>query len=312
MRRSHRSTDWPAAFLQSLKSEMGYSDHTIASYGFDLEQFGRHLSRPLLTATSRDIAKFIAQRLESGISPMSARRQHAAIRSFYYFVVNEGGIKGNPTRFLRAPKAHRPIIRRINLEEIESLLAAIGTEKALDLRDRALILTAYGSGLRVSELAHLRMSDIDFVHAVAKVRLGKGRKDRLVPLNAREIEALRIYLGKGRPRLAADPDNERLFIGGHGNGKRGRPLTRQRIWQVFAGISRQTLKRCVSPHKFRHAFVTDTINGGAEPRTVQAMAGHANFSTTMGYMHTDLERIRTHYLKSHPRAIEDDTNATHH
>ena len=128
---------------------------------------------------------------------------------------------------------------------------------------------------------------------------GKGQKDRFVPLNNREIAAMQTYIEKGRPKLAAMPDNNLLFIG-----RRGKQMTRQRIWQVFTELSQRVLGRAVSTHKFRHAFVTDTINGGAEARVVQHMAGHAYVSTTMRYMHSDLERVRTLYLKFHPRELE--------
>ena len=153
---------WIEQFLEYLKAERAYSDHTVEAYRMDLEQFLQYRpGKDLLRATSQDIAKFVAMRLDSAMSPISVRRQFAAIRSFYGFVLNEEGLTHNPTRCIRAPKAHRPMVRRVSSEEIEKLLASLGTEKARDLRDRALILAAYGSGLRVSELAALRIRDVD-------------------------------------------------------------------------------------------------------------------------------------------------------
>jgi integrase/recombinase XerD len=126
--------------------------------------------------------------------------------------------------------------------------------------------------------------------------VGKDGKTGGCPLSPPEIEAIRLYLEKARPRFAQEPDNGTLFIGHHGES-----LTRQRVWQVLTGISTRVIDRAISPHKYRHAFVTDTINGGAEPRVVQTMVGHASVRTTMEYMHFDLERTRAEYLKSHPR-----------
>ena len=136
-----------------------------------------------------------------------------------------------------------------------------------------------------------------FTIRVKQVRLGKGQKDRIVPLNAMEMDAFRLYLEKARPRFAKQPDNGVLFIGRRSGG----PLTRQRLWQILTEISTQVVGRAISPHKFRHAFVTDCINGGASPRTVQTMVGHASVTTTQNYMHSDLERTRAEYLKSHSR-----------
>ena len=291
--------EWLTGFLEYLRIERAYSKHTINAYRSDLEQFRKHLGSDLLKVNSNDVAKFIVGRLESGTLPRSMGRKLASIRSFYGFMLNEEAVTSNPTRFLRSPKAHRPLIRQVTRDEVEKMLRAISTDRTLDLRDRALIFAAYGSGLRVSELVSLRMADIDFQHLVAKVRLGKGQKDRYVPLNEREIESIKLYLEKGRQKLAANPDNDLVFIG-----HSGEQLTRQRVWQIFTRLAERVLHRRVSPHKFRHAFVSDTINGGAQARAVQHMVGHAQVSTTMGYMHFDFARVRDQYLKSHPRELE--------
>lgn len=291
--------EWLMQFLEYLRTERAYSEHTINAYRMDVEQFRNQFGTDLLKAGSNDVAKFIVGRLDSGTSPRSMRRKLSAIRSFYGFVLNEEGLTRDPTRYLRGPKAHRPLVRQITRNEVEQLLSSIGTERALDLRDRAMVFAAYGSGLRVTELARLRIPDLDFQHGVAKVRLGKGRKDRFVPLNQREIEGIRLFLEKGRPRLAHGLVNDVLFIG-----HSGKQLTRQRVWQIFTEVSDRILGRFVSPHKFRHAFVSDTINGGAPPRAVQHMVGHARVRTTMHYMHSDFERVRDHYLKAHPRELE--------
>ena len=288
--------DWISQFFGYLREERGYSEHTLSAYGSDLNQFRAVLGKDPLHASTDDIRQFILGCLESGVSPTTARRKTSTLKSFYQFVFAEGGIAQDPSHHVRAPKAPDVVIRQVTRAEVDQILASVGTDHALDLRNRALVYMAYGSGLRVSELASVKITDVDFQRGVAKVRRGKGQKDRWVPLSAPEMEAIRLYMEKARPRFAAEPDNGVLFIG-----RRGEPLTRQRLWQVLTGISEPVVGRTVSPHKYRHAFVTDTINGGADFRVVQKMVGHASVKTTMGYMHFDLERTRAEYLKSHPR-----------
>jgi site-specific recombinase XerD len=287
---------WLSRFIDYLTDERGYSAHTISAYEHDLGEFRYALARDLLAASTDDVHKFVLGLLESGLSPKSARRRLSAIRSFFRFVFEEGGLPENPTRHIRSPKAFNTIIRPITREEVDQTLASIGTDRALDIRNRALVYVAYGSGVRVSELTRLKVADINFSLGVAKVRLGKGQKDRLVPLNQLEMDAIRSYLETARPRFAREPDDGLLFIG-----RGGRQITRQRLWQIMTGVSLAAVGRSISPHKYRHAFVTDTINGGAGYRVVQKMVGHAHVKTTLDYMHDDPERIRAEYLKSHPR-----------
>jgi site-specific recombinase XerD len=288
--------DWISQFFGYLREERGYSEHTLSAYESDLDQFKASLGKDPLKASTDEIRKFVLACLESGASPKTARRKLSAIRGFLQFAFGEGGIERDPSRHIRAPKAFDAVIRPITRSEVDQILASLDTDRPSDVRDRALMCAAYGSGLRVSELANLKIADVDLEKGIAKVRRGKGQKDRWVPLSPPEIEAIQLYLEKARPRFAQDPDNGTLFIG-----RRGEPLTRQRVWQFLTRISMRIVGRAISPHKYRHAFVTDTINGGAEPHVVQTMVGHASVRTTMEYMHFDLERTRAEYLKSHPR-----------
>jgi integrase/recombinase XerD len=290
---------WLTRFFLYLTEELGYSKHTLIAYRMDLEQFrGSLLDRDLLGATTDDVRSFILARLDSGLSPKSTRRKLSSIKTFFKFVYGERGIEHDPTKHIRAPKAFNTIIRPITLPEVEQVLAAIGAERPLDLRNGALVHVAYGSGLRVSEIVRLKVADLDFINCVAKVRLGKGLKDRFAPLGPREIEAIRAYMEKARPRLVREPDIGYVFVGKHGE-----ILTRQRIWQILVRLSKQTVHRAISPHKYRHAFVTELINRGASYRVVQEMVGHASPQTTTRYMHSDLERVRKEYSQSHPRGI---------
>jgi integrase/recombinase XerD len=291
-----RATGGRAQFMEYLATERGYSENTISAYESDLDQFSEAMAKDLLSASTEDIREFILGRLEAGVSPKTARRKLSAIKSLFQFAHGEGGIDQDPSRHIRAPRAFDAIIRPITRAEVEQILASLNCDEPLDIRNRALVYVAYGSGLRVSEIVSLKTADVHFQQSIAKVRQGKGRKDRFVPLNQLEIEAISLYMDRARARFAKEPDNEILFIGRYGE-----PLTRQRLWQILTRISGRIVGRGISPHKYRHAFVTDTINGGAGSRVVQKMVGHASVKTTMDYMHSDLEHIRAEYLKSHPR-----------
>lgn len=285
-----------AQFMEYLATERRYSEHTLSAYQSDLDQFSAALAKDPLSASTDEIRKFVRGCLEAGSSPKTARRKLSAIKHLFQFAHGEGQIDQDPSRHIRAPRAFDTIIRPITRAEVEHILASLGTEHPLDLRDRALVYVAYGSGLRVSEIVNLKTADVHLQQSIAKVRQGKGQKDRFVPLNQLEVEAISLYLDKARPRFVREPDNGVMFIGRYGD-----ILTRQRLWQVLTRISARIVGRGISPHKYRHAFVTDTINGGAGSRVVQKMVGHASVKTTMDYMHSDLEHLRAEYLKSHPR-----------
>ena len=291
-----QAPNWRSQFRDYLTSERGYSEHTLSAYESDLNQFSEALAKDLLGASTDEVRKFILGCLEAGVSPKTARRKLSTIKSFFGFVFAEGGLPKNVAGHIRAPRAFDTIIRPITRAEVEQILAALSSDHPLDVRNRALVYVAYGSGLRVSEIIRLKTDDVNFQQSIAKVRQGKGQKDRFVPLNQLEIEAISLYLNKTRPRFAKQSDNGVLFIGHYGE-----PLTRQRLWQILTEISSLVVGRAISPHKYRHAFVTDTINGGAGSRVVQKMVGHVSVTTTMEYMHSDLEHLRTEYLKSHPR-----------
>jgi integrase/recombinase XerD len=296
------SGSWADQFSRHLSEERSYPPNTITAYGTALEQFRSAINKPLLKATPDDIRNFIAAILARGGSGQTARLKLYAIRGFYKFVYLENGLPRNVGRSAHTPKVQQQIVRPITGAEVDKLLGSLGTNTPRDIRDRAILYVAYGSGLRVSELIALRLCDLDIAHSIVRVNCGKGQKDRLVPMNEMETNALDLYLREARPKLLSGaPETDVLFIGGRG---RGHALTRQRVWQLLTRISKAVVGRPISPHKFRHAFVTDTVNGGADIRVVQAMAGHSSINTTQRYLHSDLERLRREYLKAHPRGGE--------
>jgi site-specific recombinase XerD len=192
---------WLSQFMDYLTGERGYSAHTISAYKQDVGKFRDALAKDLLVASTDDVRKFVLGILERGLSPKTASRKLSAIKGFYHFVFEDGGLPQDPTRHIRSPKAFKTIIRPITHAEVDQTLASIGIDRAMDIRNRALVYVAYGSGVRVSELSRLKVADIDFSLAVAKLRLGKGQKDRLVPLNQPEMDAIRSYLETARPRF---------------------------------------------------------------------------------------------------------------
>ena len=292
-----QDTGWLRRYFEHLVTERGLAPNTLESYRRDFADFTDLVVDPLQASTD-DIRAFIVARLNKDLSPRSVRRQVSAVRGFYQFVFNEGGRPDDPSRYVRAPRAHRTIVRPTTRQEVDSMVEFIGANDPLSLRNRALLYAAYGSGFRATELINLQIADLHFAHQVAKVRKGKGLKDRQVPMNTLEMEAIQLYLANGRPKLIAGASHDVLFVA-----KGGEPITRQRLWQIMTNISNDVVGRLISPHKYRHAFVADNVNGGAGFRTVQKMVGHASVTTTMGYMHSDLHRIRTEYLRTHPRGV---------
>jgi integrase/recombinase XerD len=290
---------WISNFTAYMTVECGASEHTKAAYESDLAQFLEYVGKPMKAVKGDDIRAFIINRIDAGVCPRSVRRKVSAIKSFYGFVFAERGMRVDPTKTVRAPRAFKPVVRPITSEEVEHLLATIGTERALDIRNKAIIYAVYGSGFRASEVIRLTLNDLNFTDSVAKVRLGKGQKDRYVPLNDKERAALQLYLEQARPKLANEDSKKFVFLG-----RNGTPFTRQRLWQILTTLSIPVLGRAVSPHKYRHAFVSDLINADAEIRIVQSMVGHKSVLTTMGYMHDDIHRIRRLYLKAHPRGTQ--------
>lgn len=290
---------WICNFIAYMRMERGASDHTVIAYEIDFAQFIEFAGKSMKGVTGDDIRAFIGNRIEAGVIPRTVRRKVSALKSFYGFVFAERGIRADPTKTVRAPKAFKPVVRPVTLKEVDLLLKVTGTRNALEIRDRAIIYALYGSGFRASEIIRLTFKDLNFTDSVAKVRRGKGGKDRFVPMNEDECAALRLYLEQARPKLANERSGNFVFLG-----RNGTPFTRQRLWQILTNRSAPVLGRRVSPHKYRHGFVSDQVNGGAEIRIVQSMVGHKSVLTTMGYMHDDVNRIRQFYLKAHPRGTQ--------
>jgi len=291
-------------FLGYLEFERGLSRNTLEAYRTDLLQFGRWLAAHDLSAdtvTGREVSDFVAD-LAAGngkppASPATIHRKAACLRSFYRHLRREGVRDSDPTATITSPRRGRKLPRVLSRDEINKLLAAPrGTEPAA-LRDRALLELMYACGLRASEAIGLELSDLDMDEHVLRAR-GKGSKERIVPVGTAAIDALRIYLERGRPKLVRGAAEAHLFVN-----FRGGPLTRQGLYKIVRRHAAAVdLADRMSPHTLRHTFATHLLAGGCDLRSVQEMLGHADVATTQLYTHLSSDRLKDVYFKAHPRA----------
>lgn len=301
---------WIDQFISHVEFERGLSANTIAAYRRDLalwRSFCAERAKDPGGVRPEDVTEFL-ERLRSGappatkpLAPSSVARTVACMRSFHRFLYGEGCIGADPTAKVGTPKRSRSIPKAISLAEVERLLS-LPDASVLGRRDRAVLETLYGSGLRISELVGLDVDDVDLDEGLVLVRAGKGGKARRVPVGRAQHGALSGYLALSRPELA------RRAHGDRGRGAlvlnaRGARLSRQGCWKLLqAYAARAGLTRRVSPHTLRHSFATHMLDAGADIRVVQELLGHASLSTTQIYTLVSNRRLREVYLASHPRA----------
>ncbi|HFD79931.1 MAG TPA: site-specific tyrosine recombinase XerD [Gammaproteobacteria bacterium] len=286
-------------FADALWMENGLSDNTLAAYRRDLWALGAWLTErgtSLERARSEDLLAFLASRYRDGTALRSNARLLSSLRRFYRYLLREGRRSDDPTTHIESPKMDRPLPHTLSEAEVEALLAAPDVASAVGLRDRAMLELLYASGLRVSELVSLDADRLNTGQGVVRV-LGKGNKERLVPVGEEALGWLARYLREGRAPLLKGGHSERLFISRKGTG-----ITRQAFWYrirryaVTAGI-----RGHLSPHTLRHAFATHLVNHGADLRVVQMLLGHSDLSTTQIYTHVARERLRQIHEAHHPR-----------
>ncbi len=294
-------------FLNHLEAEKGSSDNTVAAYRNDLTQFydfvtaGGRLHDGAWEELSRDdLINYILWLKEREYASATVARKVAAMKSFCGFLVRSGAIEDNPAEELDSPKVKKQLPTTLTPDEVEKLLAlpAQGGNTPKALRDTALLEVLYATGMRVSEVAGLALDDLDLDGGTVRC-VGKGDKERVMPLYAEACRAVGQYVEKGRPALAGHgEDDSTLFLN-----PRGEKLTRQGLWLIIKAYARQLgLEDRVTPHTLRHSFATHMLNGGAGLREVQKLLGHANISTTQVYTHVTRERLREVYDGAHPRA----------
>jgi integrase/recombinase XerD len=286
-------------FLQSLRVEEGASPLTVSAYGRDLRRLAAFLAtrrRTLETARSGDVAAHLSGLHTAGLGARSLARNIAAIRSFYRFARATGRLTYDPAALVEGPRPPRRLPRALSRAAARALVEAAHGNAPRALRDRALLELLYGSGLRASEIVGLRLADVD-LHGQFLICRGKGARQRLVPVGGEARRALSAYLTGARPGSVMEPDPGTVFLN-----HRGRPLSRQGLWEIVRRHARLIGLARAFPHALRHSFASHLLEGGADLRSVQALLGHADIGTTEIYTHLPSEAVRTMYRKFHPRA----------
>jgi integrase/recombinase XerD len=285
------------AFLNFCRIEKGLSDNSLQAYSTDLSKFLAFLGNAPGFAGVERLRDYLDHLYQTGLSSRSVARHLTTLRNFYGFLLREGMIEQDPTEHLRTPRQWQTIPKFLNLNDIEKLLGAIDTTRPTGLRDRAMLELLFATGLRVSELCRVGQGDLDPQLGILRT-LGKGNKQRLVPVGKSALRAVGDYQQSGRPALLKGRASRFLFITA-----RGGCLTRQAFWKLLAGYGRKVgIFHGLSPHVMRHSFATHLLEGGADLRSVQIMLGHSDISTTQIYTHVMRSRLRETVQKHHPRA----------
>ena len=297
----HTATELVDAFCDQVWLQDGLAASSLESYRRDLVAWTawleKNAGKALLAAERTDIEAFLAAQFRAKAKATSINRRLSTLRRFYRLQVQQGTVKADPTLRVQAPKLPRRLPKNLSEAQVEALLAAPDVETTLGVRDRAMLETLYACGLRVSELVGLKLSQVSLDMGVVRV-LGKGSKERMVPLGEEAIGWLARYLSTARVELARSAKSDAVFLTA-----RRTPLTRQAFWQLVkrhgarAGIASATL----SPHVLRHAFATHLLNHGADLRVVQLLLGHSDITTTTIYTHVARERLKQLHAKHHPR-----------
>ena len=286
-------------WLDSLWLEKGLSDNSIASYRRDLRQYAHWLNTQgehLLQAGRARLQQYLSWRLEQQLRSSSTSRLLSCLRGFYRYQLREARISEDPTLNLENPRMGRPLPKTLTEGDVERLLAAPDVGDPLGLRDRTMLEVLYATGLRVTELVSLQLEQINSRLGVIRV-VGKGDKERLVPVGDEALHWVERYLREGRPLLAGNLREETLFLS-----RRGQAMTRQTFWyRVKRYATESGIDKPLSPHVLRHAFATHLLNHGADLRVVQMLLGHADLSTTQIYTHVAQHRLQQLHQAHHPR-----------
>lgn len=284
-------------FLDAAWVEQGLSDNTLSAYGSDLRIFAKWLAeKPMLDVDAGELSNFLASRYKDGIGNRSSARILSSLRRFYGYYIRENRIKIDPTALIESPHIGQVLPTSLSEKDVELLLEAPEVTNALGFRDRAMLEMLYATGLRVSELVNLKFEQISFRQGVVRI-IGKGNKERLVPVGEEAMSWLEDYIGNARAALLGERQCDYLFVTNRADG-----MTRQAFWHIIkrhakkAGINKE-----LSPHTLRHAFATHLLNHGADLRVVQLLLGHADLSTTQIYTHIARERLKELHAKYHPR-----------
>ena len=289
-------------FYQHLSAERGLAPLTVAAYAGDLQDFwefaeSRGLSQWGAVSLAQ-LQEYLAALEGRGLSARSRARKLSALRQFYRFLQREEKVlsQANPVELLDSPRLPRRLPRVLGEGEVVALLAGPDPATPKGQRDAALLEVLYATGLRVSELVGLTLKQLDLRRGVVRP-LGKGSKERVVPMVAKAVEKLELYLAQGRPRLLKGRQSQYLFVN-----RRGGPLTRQGFWKILKDYARKQGMAGLSPHTLRHSMATHLLSRGANLRVLQLLLGHADLATTQIYTHVDAARLKKAHQKAHPRS----------
>jgi len=289
-------------YLNYLSVERGLSQNTLESYARDLRQYLQYLKEKknieIKETTQATVIGYLLQLQAKGKATATLSRSLAAIKSYYHFLFREAKIERDPTINLDAPKQEKRLPRVLSVEDVSNLLEQPDLKTPAGIRDRAMLEVLYATGLRVSELVSLKISDLNLEMGYIKC-FGKGSKERIVPLGSVASKYVKHYLEHARKFLASSLNEETLFLNHHGH-----RLTRQGFWKIIKKYAESiNLENDITPHTLRHSFATHLLENGADLRSVQEMLGHADISTTQIYTHLTKSKIKEVYEKAHPRAL---------
>jgi len=288
-------------FINYLSVERGLAQNTLESYGRDLRQFEAYMNsthKDLIKDSNRaTILEYLNTLQSKGRAVSTISRNLAAIKSFYQYLVREKYIDKDPAANVESPKLEKKLPKILTISEVEELLKQPNVSTPNGIRDKAMLELLYATGIRVSELISLNISDVNLDMGYVKC-FGKGSKERIVPLGSIAAKCVQEYLNKGRPKLVRTYDEPALFVNHHGN-----RLTRQGFWKIIKKYAQEAnINKPITPHTLRHSFATHLLENGADLRSVQEMLGHADISTTQIYTHITKSHLKEVYDKTHPRA----------
>jgi integrase/recombinase XerD len=288
------------SFLNYLRVEKGLSDNTLQAYRRDMEKFVAFAAKrglKVIDVRREHVVDFLASLYRSKLDSRSVARHLVTIRHFFRFSLAEGLISEDPAATIESPKFRQSLPEFLSLDEVDRLLRQPDTNDMIGLRDKAMIELMYSTGLRVSELCGLRVSDLSLDPGCLRC-IGKGNKERLVPVGRQALEAVQKYARESRPELLREKTSPHLFVN-----QQGRKLNRIAFWKILGEYGRKAhLRKALTPHMLRHSFATHLLDRGADLRSVQIMLGHSDISTTQIYTHVVEERLKQVYKAHHPRA----------
>ncbi len=284
-------------FLDAVWAEQGLSENTLSAYGSDLRIFAKWLAgKPMLEVDGVALSGFLASRYKDGIGSRSTARILSSLRRFYGYYIRENSIKVDPTALIESPHIGQLLPTSLSEKDVELLLDAPEVTNPLGFRDRAMLEMLYATGLRVSELVNLKFEQISFRQGVVRI-IGKGNKERLVPVGEEAMSWLEDYVSQARKALLGERQCDYLFVTNRADG-----MTRQAFWHIIKRHAKKAgINKDLSPHTLRHAFATHLLNHGADLRVVQLLLGHSDLSTTQIYTHIARERLKELHAKYHPR-----------